>query len=348
MAGPAAFATPPFGVTVGTTLVAHWSDGQPLVGARDGPVGGRIVGLNFYPPSSDARGDFWDLTTDGARLMANALLYVASAFAAPPTFSIAFDTPDVDEVCVCTPLLMNTKVDGKQNWYVETLGGDLAITAIAHAVNGADPETVVARVYDPSDSLLATLTASYPPGTPAGTEVADAVTITGTPAGAIYRVEVTPPPPTPPTQPHYRLRFGNAEAAGTGSPSSPSFERTPTRWYFNVGAGEDLNLRVLVGGAPDPSATLTYTLFDPTGTAHSRGSVTATTSGDAFIDVPGAAAGTWALDVTAASGHYRLDKATGSGPGRLPVVAVRRVRDAVGRGARRRPGGSSAFHGRAG
>lgn len=58
----------------GAALVAHWSNGQPLVGAREaGP--GRVVGLNFYPPSSDALANGWLASTDGGRLMANALMW---------------------------------------------------------------------------------------------------------------------------------------------------------------------------------------------------------------------------------------------------------------------------------
>jgi hypothetical protein len=58
----------------GATQVAHWPDGQILAGGKvDGF--GRFAGLNFYPPSSDSRSDFWVSSTDGARLMANALLW---------------------------------------------------------------------------------------------------------------------------------------------------------------------------------------------------------------------------------------------------------------------------------
>jgi hypothetical protein len=64
-------------VRPGTTLIAQWSDGEPLVGTRRGPVRGRIVGLNMFPASSLARQDFWDINTDGGRLMANALLWAA-------------------------------------------------------------------------------------------------------------------------------------------------------------------------------------------------------------------------------------------------------------------------------
>jgi hypothetical protein len=66
------------GVTLapGSTQVAHWDDGSstPLVAYN-----AHSVGLNFYPPSSDIRADFWDASTDGAALLANALLFRLSA-----------------------------------------------------------------------------------------------------------------------------------------------------------------------------------------------------------------------------------------------------------------------------
>lgn len=82
--GIRSFHSSPVALDAATTLVASWSDGQPLAAAGAGPVAGRVVGLNLYPPSSDARFDFWDTNTDGARLIANALLYAANA-SHPPT-----------------------------------------------------------------------------------------------------------------------------------------------------------------------------------------------------------------------------------------------------------------------
>lgn len=79
--GSSSFHNSPIGLTPGAALVGHWSNGHPLVGVKD-VSGGRIVGLNFYPPSSDARSDFWVAATDGARLMANALAWAGKA---PPT-----------------------------------------------------------------------------------------------------------------------------------------------------------------------------------------------------------------------------------------------------------------------
>jgi hypothetical protein len=58
------------------SLVAEWSDGDALVAVHVPSGAGSVVALNFYPPSSDARADFWDASTDGAALLANALWFV--------------------------------------------------------------------------------------------------------------------------------------------------------------------------------------------------------------------------------------------------------------------------------
>jgi hypothetical protein len=61
----------------GVTRIADWSDGSLLVVTKlIGSV--RRADLGFFPPSSDARTDFWVSSTDGALLMANALAWVAS------------------------------------------------------------------------------------------------------------------------------------------------------------------------------------------------------------------------------------------------------------------------------
>lgn len=72
------------GLNVGATLIADWSDGTHLIAENLSTFAGRIVGLNFYPPSSNARDDFWDANTDGALLMANALNHVASGNSSVP------------------------------------------------------------------------------------------------------------------------------------------------------------------------------------------------------------------------------------------------------------------------
>ena len=59
-------------VVGGATVVARWTGGNVLVSA--GPLPGR-ADLNFFPPSSAVRSDLWDQSTDGVKLMVNALLY---------------------------------------------------------------------------------------------------------------------------------------------------------------------------------------------------------------------------------------------------------------------------------
>lgn len=234
---------------------------------------------------------------------------VQTATSVPPTFSVPFEAPS--GACICTPLLMNTDLNGTQNWYVKAQGGPLTITAFAHAVNGFDPEKVVAKVYTwPANVLVDTLTAEYPAGTPGGTAVGDSTAPMLVAAGALFRVEVSTPPPTVGTQPHFRLSATNAESIATGSPSAPSFEHEEVTWHFNVAAGEDLKVSVLLASPPDPAVTVNYDLFDPTGAFHSSGSVNA----PGAVFVPAAAAGTWALHVHP-SAHYRLEKVGGADRG---------------------------------
>lgn len=65
-------------LTTGSIRVADWSDGRALIAVKN-VSGTARVDLGFHPPSSDARADFWDSTTDGDLLMANALSYVGGA-----------------------------------------------------------------------------------------------------------------------------------------------------------------------------------------------------------------------------------------------------------------------------
>ena len=60
----------------GAVQVAHWDNGDPLVGAIE-PTAGVSVGLNFFPASSDSISGGWDASTDGDMLLANALLFAA-------------------------------------------------------------------------------------------------------------------------------------------------------------------------------------------------------------------------------------------------------------------------------
>ncbi len=79
--GASAYMNSPISIAPSATLVAHWNNGQPLVGSTN-HTPGRVVGLNFFPPSSDAGAGFWVSSTDGAKLMVNALLWSGRI---PPT-----------------------------------------------------------------------------------------------------------------------------------------------------------------------------------------------------------------------------------------------------------------------
>jgi hypothetical protein len=72
--GTTSFQNNPMSTNTGAFQVAHWSNGQALAGGKDDGAG-RSAGLNFFPPSSDAFPSSWVSATDGARLMANALLW---------------------------------------------------------------------------------------------------------------------------------------------------------------------------------------------------------------------------------------------------------------------------------
>jgi len=58
------------------TVIAEWSNGRPLI-AELNKFRGTIVGLNFYPPSSDVAEGCWDTKSNGDVLLANALYYVS-------------------------------------------------------------------------------------------------------------------------------------------------------------------------------------------------------------------------------------------------------------------------------
>ncbi len=63
-------------ISAGAVRIADWSDGQPLVVEKT--IGGhKRVDLGFWPVSSDAFSGGWVSSTDGAKMMAHALVYVS-------------------------------------------------------------------------------------------------------------------------------------------------------------------------------------------------------------------------------------------------------------------------------
>ena len=74
------------------TKIADWSDSKPLIATRTFASGANEVALNFFPISTTAWSGGWVASTDGGRLMANALLYAGNITAPGDTV----DTPEPD------------------------------------------------------------------------------------------------------------------------------------------------------------------------------------------------------------------------------------------------------------
>jgi hypothetical protein len=88
---------------VGSFTIAEWSDGRILAAQGLNP---RRVDIGFYPPSSDCVAAYWSTASDGARLMANALSFVAGSGSSctPP---VNYCTPSTT-TNGCTPTLSAT------------------------------------------------------------------------------------------------------------------------------------------------------------------------------------------------------------------------------------------------
>lgn len=74
-------------VAPGADRIAAYANGSALEAAWVPSGAGSVVSLNMYPPSNVHGPDFWDVNTDGARLVANALLGAANG-----GFSATFNT----------------------------------------------------------------------------------------------------------------------------------------------------------------------------------------------------------------------------------------------------------------
>jgi len=77
-------------LTTGSFPVADWNDGNPLIAAKEnvGTSNVRRVDINLFPPSLDVDVNSWLPTTDGAQIMANALVWVSNP---PPENAIIVD-----------------------------------------------------------------------------------------------------------------------------------------------------------------------------------------------------------------------------------------------------------------
>jgi hypothetical protein len=78
--GTASFHNTAGAIAAGASVVAEYTTGDPLIIVAEnvGPALSRRAFLNFYPPSFDARDDFWAITSDGDLIMANALVWAAN------------------------------------------------------------------------------------------------------------------------------------------------------------------------------------------------------------------------------------------------------------------------------
>lgn len=93
---------------------------------------------------------------------------------------------------ICMPPFMLLPEDSTHYWWAQPADGTMRITPIAVGVNILETGDVTFTVFDLSDTVVGTRTISYS-GLGDGSELAAAdIVITGTTAGDLYRVEVTP------------------------------------------------------------------------------------------------------------------------------------------------------------
>ena len=106
--GSASYRQSSYDIAVGATRIVDWTDGRALVAAKI-IQGTNRADLGFFPPSSDARSDFWEAGTHGDLLMANALVWVGGAakwVTADPTSGMlpSGDSIDIDVIFDATDL----------------------------------------------------------------------------------------------------------------------------------------------------------------------------------------------------------------------------------------------------
>jgi len=167
----------------GATQVAHWSNGIPLVGTLDNN-GHTVYGLNFFPPSTDSRSDFWDANTDGDVLIANALGGAASFTPPPPPQSQVTVTADPataseggadGSITFTRGVASGTTIEVKYNVTgTATSGDDYTPIGSTATIAAGDSSTTVHvhaltdDVADDGETVTVTLApgASYTVGTP--------------------------------------------------------------------------------------------------------------------------------------------------------------------------------------
>lgn len=142
-------------MTPGASLIAEWSDGKILV-AQHGSLPRRID-LGFFPPSNGgASASYWDQTTDGGKLLANALQYVSTTGQPFTTFCLGDGT---GAACPCG----NTGATGRGCASTAFPGGAmLSLSGIAGASVSTDTLVLTATdipgpgLFFQGNGLLAT------------------------------------------------------------------------------------------------------------------------------------------------------------------------------------------------
>lgn len=140
-------------VASGAVRVADWSSGEPLISLFDDKYNGSVVSLGFYPVSSSALVNFWLNTTDGARMMVNAINYrpvrVRGKFCAATGAKCALGLFCVDSVCCdmpCSSPCQSCNQPGKLGFCLPTCNQPIGCLSPSQAECGANPVACAGRV----------------------------------------------------------------------------------------------------------------------------------------------------------------------------------------------------------
>jgi uncharacterized repeat protein (TIGR01451 family)/uncharacterized repeat protein (TIGR02543 family) len=238
-----------------------------------------------------------------------------------PPFSGTFVVPD--GACVCTPAIMNTDIAATENIFAKVSAPTVMLTIYGVTVNPTDPETVQFDILDSTAAVLASGSVSYPPPAPPyplGFEKSATVTLAGRTPGEILRIRIKTPPPTPGTQPHWRIAGLGISAFGINTPTFASLEEHRAGWVYQVNAGENLELDIAPTGPvalPTPATKIVEArIYRPNGTLHST-LVNLLLGAGPEINIGPVApadAGLWRV-VLDTDGHYYAIKPSGADKG---------------------------------
>lgn len=142
-------------LAAGGQIIATWNDGAWLVATKEnvGPANARRADLNFYPPSSDARSDFWDASTQGDTLMAYALLWVAGV---TNGYSVSISLP-MSSVCLSDAVTLSGGSPAGGTWSGTGVSGTTFDPQVA-GVGTTQINYIYTDTSGCSDTASATLT----------------------------------------------------------------------------------------------------------------------------------------------------------------------------------------------